>query len=538
MGCRCFVRRISTLLVVLLGLALPPAHAGHREPEAPRSYERWHGSVPLSSRERQVLDIITEWARQSARGMPALSYDTRLAGAARRLLLSDARPGEVPIERARLAAWRRGWTDGQLAAIAWRLPAGVSMGARLRQDLSQKLRQVQANRIGVAVRRSDRGLDIVALFSLRLVKLAPLPARVPPGTEILLTGTALTHRRAPGAPRLSLAVTYPQGTTHQSPLVGEARGFAQRIAVGAEPGLLQVQIMADRGQGPEVAAQFPLGVGAEPWSPLPRARADSGPEDTGDTPDTEPDAERDPAAALTALIWGARQAHGLALPATSSALTAAATGHAHDMQGHAFFAHVSPTTGDVTQRLAAVGVHYARVAENIAAANSVDEIFEHWMQSPSHRANLLEPQATTMGVAVTAGAPPNRLLAVAVLARLADVGNNVALAQRALSTLNSGRLARHLAPLRVELGLSALAQAHSDACAASATLEDGTILVQTALAHHRKLEAAADVYRTATVDVVAASQHLDEAFTTVGVGVARAPAADPSLCVSVLYAAP
>lgn len=67
--------------------------------------------------------------------------------------------------------------------------------------------------------------------------------------------------------------------------------------------------------------------------------------------------------------------------------------------------HQYPGEPDLTARGAAAGAHFSTIAENVAGAGqSPAAIHDAWMNSPSHRTNLLNPQLTAIGIAVT-GAP-------------------------------------------------------------------------------------------------------------------------------------
>lgn len=72
-----------------------------------------------------------------------------------------------------------------------------------------------------------------------------------------------------------------------------------------------------------------------------------------------------------------------------------------------FFAHEDPIGGStVDGRAADFGYAFWKIGENLAAGQqSVDEVMSAWLASPSHRAILLDPAFTELGVAVKAGGP-------------------------------------------------------------------------------------------------------------------------------------
>ncbi|WP_078554905.1 CAP domain-containing protein [Bacillus alkalicellulosilyticus] len=75
--------------------------------------------------------------------------------------------------------------------------------------------------------------------------------------------------------------------------------------------------------------------------------------------------------------------------------------HSEDMNVNNYFSHVSPTKGELGDRLDEGEVKYQIAGENIAA-NYVDSIaaVEGWLNSEGHRKNLLSEEFTHLGVGV------------------------------------------------------------------------------------------------------------------------------------------
>jgi uncharacterized protein YkwD len=94
-----------------------------------------------------------------------------------------------------------------------------------------------------------------------------------------------------------------------------------------------------------------------------------------------------------------RARHGLRALTVDQRLAAAAQAHSADMVRRAFFAHESPDGRQVWDRAVAAGYAYRKVAENIAAGQrSAEEVVRGWMESPGHRANILDGDLTQIGV--------------------------------------------------------------------------------------------------------------------------------------------
>lgn len=96
----------------------------------------------------------------------------------------------------------------------------------------------------------------------------------------------------------------------------------------------------------------------------------------------------------------------LALPqlTASSALTAAAQAKADDMARKGYFSHTTPEGHDSWHWFELVGYNYIHAGENLAVnfSDSV-EVEQAWMQSPTHRDNIVNPKYTEIGIATAAG---------------------------------------------------------------------------------------------------------------------------------------
>ncbi|WP_163150006.1 CAP domain-containing protein [Anoxybacillus sp. MB8] len=75
--------------------------------------------------------------------------------------------------------------------------------------------------------------------------------------------------------------------------------------------------------------------------------------------------------------------------------------HSKDMAENKFFAHESPTTGDLKQRLMKANIPFEVAGENIAAEYiDAPAVVEAWLNSRSHRQTLLNEKLTHLGVGV------------------------------------------------------------------------------------------------------------------------------------------
>lgn len=88
----------------------------------------------------------------------------------------------------------------------------------------------------------------------------------------------------------------------------------------------------------------------------------------------------------------------------SSVLTKAAEAKARDMASKSYFAHVGPGGKEPWAWLREAGYSYRSAGENLAARfNESADVVRAWMASPGHRANIVKPSYTEIGVGVAQG---------------------------------------------------------------------------------------------------------------------------------------
>ncbi|GAA5018290.1 CAP domain-containing protein [Streptomyces siamensis] len=101
-----------------------------------------------------------------------------------------------------------------------------------------------------------------------------------------------------------------------------------------------------------------------------------------------------------------RAAAGLRPLSGDAPLTTAAQAHSADMVARAFYSHTTPEGGQPWDRAAAAGSSRRTIGENIACGQrSPAEVVRGWMNSPGHRANILKPDFTHIGVGFAGGGP-------------------------------------------------------------------------------------------------------------------------------------
>ncbi|MZF89158.1 CAP domain-containing protein [Streptomyces sp. SID5643] len=110
------------------------------------------------------------------------------------------------------------------------------------------------------------------------------------------------------------------------------------------------------------------------------------------------------AAAVVDLTNRERTRAGLPPLAADPSLTTAAQAHSADMVARAFYAHTAPDGSRPWDRAAAAGSTRRTIGENIACGQrSPADVVEGWMNSPGHRANILNPGFTHLGIGFAGG---------------------------------------------------------------------------------------------------------------------------------------
>lgn len=125
------------------------------------------------------------------------------------------------------------------------------------------------------------------------------------------------------------------------------------------------------------------------------------------TASTAPQTQAAPAgtvAQVVALVNKERAAAGCGPLAENAQLDKAAQGHSDDMAARNFFDHTNPDGADPGQRITAAGYRWSTYGENIARGQQTPQsVMDSWMNSPGHRANILNCSFKDIGVGVHKG---------------------------------------------------------------------------------------------------------------------------------------
>ena len=105
------------------------------------------------------------------------------------------------------------------------------------------------------------------------------------------------------------------------------------------------------------------------------------------------------------LVNQERAANGLKPLTVNSLLTKTATLKSEDMAKLNYFDHQSPTYGSPFDMMKQYGISYRTAGENIAMGQTTpQQVMQGWMNSPGHRANILNSSFTQIGVGIAKNA--------------------------------------------------------------------------------------------------------------------------------------
>ncbi|MBS2032828.1 MAG: hypothetical protein JST54_33450 [Deltaproteobacteria bacterium] len=235
--------------------------------------------------------------------------------------------------------------------------------------------------MGVGIASSAGKLTLLVLFAQRYAELKPFPRELPVGGQGALD---VTLKGKLGSPQLVL--TGPDGHAETST---DAAASGQRLTAPirfAQQGRYTIEVVGRDASGPRVAAIFGVVVGNA--------------KDQADIDD--PPEPADPMAKIDAVLEHINKVRARKhLPPLEHDhdLDVVALDHSVDMAKNHYFAHVSPTQGDLHARLQNRAA-YVRAGENLGEAGGALAAERAIEASPAHLENTLDPQFTRVGLAL------------------------------------------------------------------------------------------------------------------------------------------
>ena len=255
-------------------------------------------------------------------------------------------------------------------------------------ELGRILESVPATHVGMARVPANEPYSWrwTVFLTDRSVEMQAVPTTATPGSSL-----ALVVRFLQPVDGATVITTRPDGevVTNVAGLSGDRMLAA--VEVAERPGTQWIEVIASDDSGPHVVLLFPVEVGRNP----PRAWVGMRRQDEGWITDS--------VAAEThaySLLDQDRARFGIPQLIRDDTLAAAARRHSAEIARTGRIAHVSPTTGTVADRLESAGYRAVFTAENLARSSTIADAQEGLMRSPGHRAAILSPEVTHVGIGV------------------------------------------------------------------------------------------------------------------------------------------
>jgi uncharacterized protein YkwD len=108
-------------------------------------------------------------------------------------------------------------------------------------------------------------------------------------------------------------------------------------------------------------------------------------------------------AEMIRLVNEERTKRGLKALQFDPALVPVARAHSQDMFARGYFSHYTPEGKDPFERMKTAGIKYYTAGENLALGQTLSICHEGLMNSPGHRANILNPSYGRIGIGILDG---------------------------------------------------------------------------------------------------------------------------------------
>jgi uncharacterized protein YkwD len=457
--------------------------------------------------------------RAAGRRGAELTPDPRLAQLA--AWVADQRevhggPPPAPV----IELWTRhlGLYEPMPVVLALTQSDAASLEDRVAEGIGELMPQLRFTHYGAVTEQEQGMVHVVLVLSWRYARLEPVPRSIAVGQPLTVSGRLLPEMH--GA---QLVVTYPDGSSERGELV-PGPGFALKVGTRGA-GEHKVELLSTSRLGSTVVANFPLFVGV----PIRTWVAIDAPPDGEGSLDATAAQER-----LLELINADRERAGLHKLALDDKLNAVALAHSEDMHVSGFVGHTSPTTGGPPDRVQRAGIRTPLVLENAGRGYSASEVHRGLMDSPGHRANVLSPDATHVGIGVLVEREDDRnaYLVTQLFTRFAQKLDLDDAPDDLVAAVNRERDRRKLDELDVDESLSALC---ADAARAYFDAPDGRSRQQIVEQLNRKAASQRRPYKqlAALLTVVTSLEEaahidtlLDPRARALGIGIAQGTRAD------------
>lgn len=479
--------------------------------EGPKRYNEPVQVAPKSPLGDAVIAAVKDAATKA--NMPVPVADARLFRACEELaaIVPDG-GGIVTYDLIEFALQRNGIIEpSPYLLVTWgSTDAPDTFVDELRPRLAEILAEGATARLGVGTsKRNEDGTGAI-VFAMQASGVAtnPIPRMLPAGGKHPLEVVVDSRFKDP-----ELLITRGNGTIEEVKIaIGKSGAFKATLDCEKHTGRQQVEIAAHDKQGSTVLANFPVWCGEQPPTSI-----TVDPMHDGNEAVPADEAER----RLLALANRDRQKAGLHALLWDDRVMEVSRKHSADMKQTKLVAHISPTTGSAADRVKVAGIKTALVLENVARSYGVGQAHAALMNSPGHRASLLSPLATHVGIGVVLGeevAGKREMFVTQVFIRVPPK------VDPAQAVAHIHELINKVRPVSLNPQLSKIAQELADGLAVGKTRDALWPVIKRKLDTTRgfasigsSVSAAADVGSLDSKDVIDADTKADD----IGVGIAQ-----------------
>jgi uncharacterized protein YkwD len=332
----------------------------------------------------------------------------------------------------------------------------------------------RVNRYGIM---AGQGSDVALLIGVVEATLEDFPRSVAPGSTLRLEGQVSSR-----FDRASVFATDPNGATRELPM--RSRTLDARLEF-PQVGAYSVEVMGYGKSGPVVLMNVPVLVGVK------EAEMGAG---TDEGAEADPNLTAEAAQAeLFTLLNQERTKRGVNRVELDGELAGIALSHSQEMVESDFFGHVSPTTGGPEDRIRRADVRVSKAGECVALEITPLRAHRGLLASPAHRAAMLDPSFSHVGVGVAFGkdeAGPRRLRATLLFGRRVPLEETLQSAESVFEAMQSYRRAHDLSALQLDRSLSEVAAAGTQSLASGSSTTVKQALAASAAELQRSVQRA------------------------------------------------
>jgi uncharacterized protein YkwD len=482
----------------------PSAHASLQYNAADREMPK---PLPLSDLSTALVGMVQRHARALEQTAPAL--DPRLCTVAEDMAKLSGSGRPPPYRAIEFALARYGIVEPSPQLVVLRTREGESIDhvvGELEKQIDAPLKSMPPRRVGAAsVRTGDGAMVVVLVLQPSYIDLEPVPREIAKSAHVRLRGRILEPYAQP-----ELFVTRPDGSTVKQLLTVKGRNFTGNLDC-PQKGREQVELIGSGSRGPQVLANFPIWCDADAPESV---RIEMPAEGHVDVAETEQQ--------IFELVNRERREFGVPPVAWDEKAASVARAHSKDMLDHDFVGHVSETTGGPSDRARAAGLASPLLLENVAFAHSADEAHAGLMNSPGHRANILNGEVTHVGIGVVTAATGSdgspELYVTELFTRVVspvDLLQARTLVQRAL---DDQRARARMASLPTDKTLEGIAQAFAANLAKTAGEAKAPSLER---ATRKYSSVTTEIVVVADADRVTSERLVRHSASAIGIGIAQ-----------------